>query len=104
MDEFKSPEKNDNLKLVVVKDRFSLRDQDYRDHGGFSKELYSILYECKDLHDREYIHFDGEIGFGLTNTKPGGMTLQVIGADLFNLMKLSSIPDVDIIPIAKVLK
>ena len=92
------------LKLAVVKNEFGLRDGDYRSQERFAKELYSVLYDCKDLHDREYIHFDGEVGFGLTNTKPGSMTLQAIGNDLFNLMKLSSIPDEDITPIAKVLK
>ena len=92
------------LKLAVVKNKFGLRAADYRNHERFSKDLYSVLYDCKDLHDREYIHFDGEIGFGLTNTKPGSMTLQAIGSDLFNLMKLSSIPDEDIIPLVEVLK
>ena len=92
------------LKLAVVKNKFGLRAADYRNHERFSKDLYSILYDCKDLHDREYIHFDGEIGFGLTNTKPGSMTLQAIGFDLFNLMKLSSIPDEDIITLVEVLK
>ena len=92
------------LKLAVVRDKYGLRNQNYRSQVKFPKELYSVLYECKDLHDREYINFDAEIGSGLTNTIPGSMTLQAIGNDLFNLMKLSSIPDEDIIPIAEVLK
>ena len=92
------------LKLAIVKNKFGLRIENYRSHGNFSKELYSVLYECKELHDREYINFDGEVGFGLTNTIPASMTLQGIGADLFHFMKLGSIPDEDLIPIVRVLK
>lgn len=92
------------LKLAVVKGRFGLGDENYRDYGGFSKELYSVLYECKDLHDREYINFDAEVGSGLTNTMPTNMNLQGLGNDLYHFMKLTSIPDEDIIPIAEVLK
>ena len=92
------------LKLSVVKDKFGLRDKNYRDHGAFKKDLYQVLYECADLHNKEYIHFGGEIASGITNAIPSGMTVQAIGADLFKLMKLSLIPDQDIIPIATQLK
>jgi hypothetical protein len=92
------------LKLVAEKNSFGLRSENYRSYNRFPRKLYPILYECKDLHDREYINFGDEVGFGLTNTIPENMTLQGIGRDLFNFMKLTSIPDEDIIPIAKVLK
>ena len=92
------------LKLAVVKDKYRLRNENYRSHGKFSKQLYSVLYECKDLHDKEYINLDAEVGFGLTNTIPTNMSLQGLGNDLYRFMKLTSIPEEDIIPIAKVLK
>ena len=92
------------LKLSVVKDKFGLRNKNYRDHGAFKKDLYQLLYECADLHNREYIHFGGEIASGITNAVPSGMTVQAIGRDLFRLMKLSLIPDQDITPIAERLK
>ena len=92
------------LKLAVVKDRFGLRNENYRSYGRFPKGMYSVLYECKDLHDREFLTFGDKVGFGLTNTIPASMTLQGIGGDLFTLMKLSIIADEDIIPIAEVLK
>ena len=92
------------LKLAVVKDNFGLRGEDYRGQGTFTKELLQILYECLDLYHRAYINFGGEVAFGPTDVKPGSMIVQGIGGDLFNLMKLSSIPDQDVIPIAKVLK
>ena len=92
------------LKLAVVKDRFDLRDENYRDYGGFSKELYSVLYECMDLYQKEYITLEDAHALGLTNIVPRSMTVQGVGGDLFNLMKLSAIPDQDVIPIAEVLK
>ena len=92
------------LKLSVVKDKFGLRDKNYRDYGKFKKDLYQVLYECADLHNREYIHVTDDVFSGVTNIKPSGMTIQGIGGDLFYLMKLLLIPDQDITPIAEQLK
>lgn len=92
------------LKLAVVKDSFGLRGEDYRGHGAIAIELSQILYECLDLYHRAYINFGGEVAFGPTDVKPGSMIVQGIGAYLYNLMKLSSIPDNNLIPIAEVLK
>ena len=105
------------LKLAADKDEYELRDRDYRDHSDFGKDLYQILYECAELYDKQYINFKGEADLhnreymdygatiaGLTNPIPSRMTLQGIGVDIFNLMKLSSIPDEDIAPIAEQLK
>lgn len=92
------------LKLAVVKDNFGLRGEDYRGQGTFATELSQVLYECLDLYHRAYINLGGEVAFGPTDVKPGSMTVQGIGGDLFNLMKLSAIPDQDITPIAEVLK
>ena len=105
------------LKLAVVKDKYELRDRDYRDHDHFGKDLCQILYECAELYDKQYINFRGEADLhnreymdygatiaGLTNPIPSRMTLQGIGVDIFNLMKLSLIPDEDIAPIAEQLK
>ena len=79
------------LKLATVKDIFGLRNENYRDHGGFSKELYSVLYECKDLYQKEYIVLAEAHALGLTDIIPGSMTVQGVGRDLFYFMKLSSI-------------
>lgn len=92
------------LKLATVKDIFGLRNENYRDHGRFSKKLYSVLYECMDLYQKEYITLEDAHALGLTDIVPRSMTVQGIGGDLFNLMKLSSILDDDLIPIAEVLK
>ena len=92
------------LKLAVVKNRFGLCGEDYRGQGTIAIELSQILYECLDLYHRAYINFGGSAALGLTDVNPGSMTVQGIGAYLYNLMKLSSILDDDLIPIAEVLK
>ncbi len=88
------------MKLSVEKGHFGLRTTDYRGRESFPRELYQILYECLDLYHRGYINFGGEVAFGPTDVKPASMTVQGIGADMFNLMNLSSIPDEDIASIA----
>ncbi len=98
------------LKLAVVKNRYDLRNQNYQNHAGFSKELYQVLQECHDLCLKNYLDykipliFNGKITVGYVNLQPNNIAIQGIGGDLYNLMKLSSIPDQDIIPIASVLK
>ncbi|KAA0910466.1 hypothetical protein [Pusillimonas sp. ANT_WB101] len=93
------------LKLATVKESFSLRADDYRNHGGgFAKELYQVLYECLDLYYRGLINFGGEVAFGPTDVKPGSLTVQGLGVDIFNLMKLASIPESDLTPITAQLK
>lgn len=92
------------LKLAVVKQAFGLRGKDYREQGSFVKELYQVLYECLDLYHRGFMNFGGGVAFGPTDIVPGKMTVQGLGADLFNLMKLALIPNEDLIPIADQLK
>ena len=92
------------LKLSVVKDSFGLRAEDYRKEGQFQKGLYQILYECLDLYHRGFLNFGGEVAFGPTDIAPGKMTVQGLGADIFNLMKLGLIPNEDLLPIVAQLK
>ncbi|MDE0636083.1 MAG: hypothetical protein OXI43_09590 [Candidatus Poribacteria bacterium] len=98
------------LKLAVVKHQYGLRNQDYQNHVGFTKGLYQVLQECHDLYLKNYLvyeiplMFNGKITIGYMNIQPNKMTIYGIGEDLFHLMKLTSIPDEDIIPIAEVLK
>ena len=92
------------LRLSEVKDEFGLRDHDYSNHGPPERDLYQVLYECAELYNKEYINFRSDMDYGIANVIPGRMTLQGIGADLYNLMKLRLIPKQDIVPIAEQLK
>ena len=92
------------LKLAVVKQEFGLRSGDYRGQGSFTKELYQVLYECLDLYHRGLVNFGGEVAFGPTDIAPGKMTAQALGADLYNLMRLGTIPKNDLASIAAQLR
>ena len=92
------------LKLAAVKQNLNLKDGDYRGHGSFQKDLYQVLYECLDLYHRGLVNFGGDVAFGPTDVKPAHITIQGLGADIFNLMGLMQIPDGDVLNIARVLK
>ena len=105
------------LKLCDVKDKCNLRDKDYRDQNVDKKDLYQVLYECAELDNKQYINSRGKADLhgrefadfgatidGLTRAIPSCMSLQGLGKDLFNLMKLSLIPCRDITPISEQLK
>ena len=94
------------LKLCVVKDNFGLRDKDYAGLGRrtIRNAVYSLLTECLDLCDREYIDVKGASVIFPIDIVPKHMHMKELGSDLFHLMKLSLIADEDIAPIAAQLK
>ena len=92
------------LKLATSKDRYSLRDHDYRGVESFCKPPYSVLYEWHEILQRGYMSNGGSAVLGLTDIAPGNVVVQGLGADLFNLMRLHRIPAADIAPIAKLLQ
>lgn len=87
------------LRLAVVKDEFDLRESDYRGQGSFTKELYQVLYECLGLYLRGYINFGGEVLFGPTDVKPASITVQGLGVDTYNLLRLGDMSRDEIVPI-----
>ena len=94
------------LKFCVVKDNFGLRDKDYAGLGRRTvrNAVYSLLAECLDLCDREYIDVKGAAVIFPIDIVPKHMHMKELGSDLFHLMKLSLIADEDIVPIAEQLK
>ena len=101
------------LKLCAVKDNYELRNKNYREFEleSFSENLYEVLYECADLHNKEYIHsgldtatMEMNVLSRLRSIVPSDMAFHRMGDYLYNLMKLSQIPDEDIAPIAEQLR
>ena len=93
------------LSLIMAKECYPLRKNNYRNEGGrFSPELYQLFYEYFDLHNRGYI--DSGIGtmLGLTDLNPSTVKLQGLGFVTFQLMRLSEIPESDVLPIVEQLK
>lgn len=101
------------LKLCAVKDNYELRDKNYREFEleSLSKDLYEVLHECADLHNKEYIHsgldtvtYESNVLSRLRSIVPSDMAFHRMGDYLYNLMKLSQIPDEDIASIAEQLQ
>ena len=98
------------LKLCVVKEEYQLRDRHYKDPRLRDKALNQILHECHNLYTGGYVHHKGKLGIGdteafvPTDLNPRSMALIGLGVDLYDLMRLSLIPDKDVDPIAEVLK
>ena len=77
------------MKLTSAKDQFALRQEDYRGHGNFSRELLQVLYEYFDLYRRGFINFGGDVAFGPSDVRPGDTVIQGLGVELFNLNETS---------------
>ena len=93
------------LSLIVVKEHYPLRKSDYRNEGGsFTPELYQLFYEFYDLHNRGYIDSGTGTMLGLTDLNPSAVKLQGFGFVTFHLMRLSEIPESDVLPIVEQLK
>ena len=92
------------LRMSAVKDKLDLHPSDYRNQGSYSRELLQVLYECYDLYRRGFVNFGGPVAFGPSDVKPSSMTVQGLGAEIYNLMKLSSIPSDDFLAVARQLK
>lgn len=92
------------LKLAALRPQIKLRANDYRKQDRFDKSLYQVLYECLNLYNQGLINFGGTVAFGPTDVNPAVMTIQGLGADLFNLMSLAKIPVDDLRPVIEVLQ
>ncbi len=93
------------LHIAAKKNQYiTLRNKDYRSYGRFSKELYTILNEIKDLDNRGFLDINpGHAALGLTDVVPSKMVVQTLGADLYHEMELAKIPYADIMDILRVL-
>jgi hypothetical protein len=92
------------LKLAFTKEEFVLRQENYRSHTNFTKNLYQVLYEIHDLERRGLVVFGVEVIFGLTDISPNKIKVEGLGKDIVHLMKLNLIPKEDILPVVTQLK
>lgn len=99
------------VRLCVNSESYDLRSQSYRGddkRGGRSVRVgwptVEILYECLDLYQRELIHTGDNAALGLTQIVPSAMRAHGLGLYLYDLMRLSLVPKVDIDMIAEQLR
>ena len=91
------------LALIPMAKFYTMRPNDYRG-SAIPLETIPILYEITALYNQGLINFGGEVLFGPTDVNPAKMKMQGIGADLYNLMELASIPQSDTDEVAKYLR
>ena len=72
--------------------------------GTISGHLFPILYDYFDLYGRWYIRSDGGIVLSPGDVSPGVTELVGMGELMYQWMKLSEIPDDDIVPIVNILR
>lgn len=92
------------LRLSEIKENFGLRSQSYREQSRFSRDLYQLLHEYFDLHNRGMIAFGGTAALSLKDVNPSTANLQALGADIYNQMRLATIPNNELTPIAEQLR
>ena len=92
------------LQLAVVKQAFGMRENDYTGQSSFSLELRQLLYEIYELYQKGFISIGNQAVLSVPNIAPGKMTVQGLGADMYNFMGLAMIPSEDLVPIASYLK
>jgi hypothetical protein len=86
-------------------DKFTLRQNDYRDTQVFFPELVSLLQEIFDLVTRGLImKTPGVVVMGHTEIVPSRMKPEGEGETLFKLMELQKIEQTDLKNIAQILK
>ena len=83
--------------------RNTLRDSDFRSQSEFPVELRQVLYECFAL-ARGYYIVDEKYILGVTDLHPRNTRTQGLGADMFNLMELRTVPTEDLLPMVRLLR
>ena len=81
-----------------------MRENDYTGQSSFSLELRQLLYEIYELYQKGFISIGNQAVLSVPNIAPGKMTVQGLGADMYNFMGLAMIPSEDLVPIASYLK
>lgn len=89
---------SDDVKRKV----YHLSEVDYRQRGqGLGSSTIGILHETIELYNDGMVSCSGIALLGLADITPFKMHPQGNGANLFNLMELSSIPEQDKVKVAK---
>lgn len=96
------------LKLFMDKNRFRLRQENYRNFGNLGEARVSLLQEIYDLYSQRIIDIRLDLVFGQTlpyleDIIPGQLNVQAIGTRLYHLMELSRIESEDLQQIATLL-
>ena len=96
------------LKLSATRKSHHLRTESYqqeiKEGRPVEQPIYQVLYECFDLYQKGFVNNGGSAALSLAQINPSAMTVQALGADLHNLMRLHRIPGADIERVAERLR
>lgn len=91
------------LSLFAQKDKFNLKESDYRQENTMSVDKIGLLQEVFKLEQMSLLN-SGNVLFGLTNITPAKMNVEGVGQALFKLMDLSKIRSDDLEVLAQLLR
>lgn len=92
------------LSLFVHKEKFNLRQEDYRNAGSIGEAKVALLQEIYDLYSQGMLNASGEALLGLGDVKSGKMNVQGTGVMLYKLMELWKVDIKDLDAIAILLR
>lgn len=92
------------LSMINEKEKYQLRDHDYRGGVSFSFKLISLLQEIFDLYNLCLVAGGGEAYLGFTDVNPTKIELQGSGNFLLQLMEINNIPEEEKVTIVDLLK
>jgi hypothetical protein len=91
------------LSLFAQREKFNLRNTDYRQENTLPVAVVSLLTEIFELEQSSLIN-SGEAIFSLTNINPSKMKVEGQGKMLYNLMQLNTIDARELEEISQLLR
>ena len=85
------------LLALFPKHADALRSNDYKGESALDTNIIALLVEIFDLYTRGLLNASGVALLSLPNIVPSKMRIQGTGAQLFNMMELSRIPNNDLL-------
>jgi len=92
------------LALSAKKSSFGLKVGSWRGQTKLAQPLIFLLHQIQELYNIGLINFGEEVLLGLPDVNPSKMTVQGVGAHLYNIMELSKISNEELLPIVAILK
>jgi hypothetical protein len=90
------------LSLSGQKDKFNLKQSDYREENTMSVDRIGVLQEIFKLEQMSLLN-SGNVLFGFTNITPAKTNVEGVGEILFKLMDLSRIRSDELEGVAQLL-
>jgi len=81
------------LAILAEKDRYSVRNGDFKGDAPRTQFVISVLYDIFDLYSMALVALQNDTMLGITDADPSRLVVHGAGAQLYNLMELRRIPE-----------